>query len=58
MSGNANWSLPGCLDRRLPRLAIEPGEPGEAGEHVAAPSPADINDAVRRLAIAITDTAV
>jgi putative drug exporter of the RND superfamily len=29
MSGNANWSLPGCLDRRLPRLAIEPGEPGE-----------------------------
>jgi putative drug exporter of the RND superfamily len=26
MSGNANWSLPGWLDRRLPRLAIEPGE--------------------------------
>jgi hypothetical protein len=26
MSGNANWSLPGWLDRRLPRLPIEPGE--------------------------------
>jgi len=24
MSGNANWSLPGWLDRRLPHLAIEP----------------------------------
>jgi RND superfamily putative drug exporter len=26
MSGSANWSLPGWLDRGLPRLAIEPGE--------------------------------
>ena len=26
ISGNANWSLPGWLDRRLPRLTIEPGE--------------------------------
>jgi RND superfamily putative drug exporter len=24
MFGNANWSLPGWLDRRLPHLAIEP----------------------------------
>ena len=26
MFGNANWSLPGWLDRRLPHLAIEPRE--------------------------------
>jgi RND superfamily putative drug exporter len=26
MFGNANWSLPRWLDRRLPHLAIEPGE--------------------------------
>jgi putative drug exporter of the RND superfamily len=26
MSGDANWSLPGWLGRRLPRLPIEPGE--------------------------------
>jgi RND superfamily putative drug exporter len=26
MFGNANWSLPGWLDRRLPQLAIEPCE--------------------------------
>jgi hypothetical protein len=26
MFGNANWSLPRWLDRRLPYLPIEPGE--------------------------------
>jgi putative drug exporter of the RND superfamily len=35
MFGNANWSLPGWLDRRLPHLAIEPREetpvPGPRG---------------------------
>ncbi|HEX4398910.1 MAG TPA: MMPL family transporter, partial [Trebonia sp.] len=30
MLGNANWSLPGWLDRRLPHLAIEPSAPSSA----------------------------
>jgi putative drug exporter of the RND superfamily len=36
--GNANWWLPGWLDRRLPHLAIEPPDP--AGEPTHAPVPA------------------
>jgi putative drug exporter of the RND superfamily len=36
--GNANWWLPGWLDRRLPHLAIEPPDP--AGEPTHAPIPA------------------
>ena len=30
MSGAASWRLPRWLDRRLPRLAIEPAQPAPA----------------------------
>jgi RND superfamily putative drug exporter len=30
MSGTASWLLPRWLDRRLPRLAIEPAQPASA----------------------------
>ena len=40
--GNANWWLPGWLDRRLPHLAIEPPEtasaPAASPPHVPAPA--------------------
>jgi RND superfamily putative drug exporter len=41
MSGNANWSLPGWLDRRLPHLAIEPGgqAPARRPHKPASPDP-------------------
>ncbi len=35
--GPANWVLPGWLDRALPRLAVQPGAPAEAG---SSPAPA------------------
>lgn len=39
--GNANWSLPGWLDRRLPHLAIEPREeqPAIRPDGTANPDP-------------------
>jgi RND superfamily putative drug exporter len=36
--GNANWALPRFLDRRLPRLSLEGGEPAD---QVSAPRPLD-----------------
>ena len=37
--GDANWWLPGWLDRRLPHLAIEPPEPVPASPVPASPVP-------------------
>jgi RND superfamily putative drug exporter len=39
MLGNANWSLPGWLDRRLPHLAIEPSAPSPAPSPPGPASP-------------------
>jgi len=41
MSGKANWSLPGWLDRRLPHLPIEPGQetPALRPDQAASPDP-------------------
>ncbi|CAM5335960.1 MMPL family transporter OS=Streptomyces rimosus subsp. rimosus (strain ATCC / DSM 40260 / JCM 4667 / NRRL 2234) OX=1265868 GN=SRIM_029005 PE=4 SV=1 [Streptomyces rimosus subsp. rimosus] len=39
--GGANWWLPGWLERRLPRISIEPPEAEAEGgpEHGTAPDP-------------------
>ncbi|MFG2311873.1 MMPL family transporter [Streptomyces sp. NPDC048566] len=42
--GGANWWLPGWLDRRLPRLSIEPPECRAAHERLAAATDADVAD--------------
>jgi putative drug exporter of the RND superfamily len=39
MLGNANWSLPSWLDRRLPHLAIEPSAPSTAPSPPGPASP-------------------
>ncbi|WP_338895938.1 MMPL family transporter [Streptomyces sp. TG1A-60] len=44
MLGGANWWLPGWLDRRLPRLSIEPPECRAAHERLAAATDAEAAD--------------
>jgi putative drug exporter of the RND superfamily len=37
--GPANWALPAWLDRILPRLAVEAGEPAAATDQDAVMNP-------------------
>ena len=39
--GPANWALPGWLDRILPRLAVEAGEPAAATDQDAEMNPVE-----------------
>jgi RND superfamily putative drug exporter len=40
--GNANWWLPGWLEKRLPHLAVEPKEEAASSEALAAEGPASV----------------
>ncbi|MCK8436098.1 MMPL family transporter [Streptomyces sp. D2-8] len=42
--GGANWWLPGWLDKRMPRLSIEPPESRAAHERLAAATDAEVAD--------------
>jgi RND superfamily putative drug exporter len=42
--GGANWWLPRWLDRRLPRLSVEPPECRAAHERLAAATDAEVAD--------------
>ncbi|HSX98263.1 MAG TPA: MMPL family transporter, partial [Streptomyces sp.] len=42
--GGANWWLPGWLDRRMPRISIEPPESRAAHERLAAATDAEVAD--------------
>ncbi|MGW6909718.1 MMPL family transporter [Streptomyces sp. NPDC054940] len=44
MLGGANWWLPRWLDRRLPRISIEPPESRAAHERLAAATDAEVAD--------------
>ncbi|MDJ0340527.1 MMPL family transporter [Streptomyces sp. H10-C2] len=45
LSGNANWWLPGWLDKRLPHLAVEAAEDPVEGPAGAAPGSAPVHSA-------------
>jgi RND superfamily putative drug exporter len=42
--GGANWWLPRWLDRRLPRISVEPPECRAAHERLAAATDAEVAD--------------
>jgi RND superfamily putative drug exporter len=48
MLGGANWWLPRWLDRRLPRISIEPPETRAAHERLAAATDAEAADVLAR----------
>ncbi|MFG2552627.1 MMPL family transporter [Streptomyces sp. NPDC048581] len=48
MLGGANWWLPRWLDRRLPRISIEPPESRAAHERLAAATDAEVADVLAK----------
>ncbi|KOG34691.1 MMPL family transporter [Streptomyces resistomycificus] len=46
--GGANWWLPGWLDRRMPRISIEPPEARAAHERLAAATDAEAADVLAK----------
>jgi RND superfamily putative drug exporter len=48
MLGGANWWLPRWLDRRLPRISIEPPEARAAHERLAAATDAEVADVLAK----------
>jgi RND superfamily putative drug exporter len=48
MLGGANWWLPSWLDKRLPRISIEPPECRAAHERLAAATDAEVADVLAK----------
>jgi RND superfamily putative drug exporter len=46
--GGANWWLPRWLDRRMPRISIEPPESRAAHERLAAVADAEVADVLMK----------